>query len=151
MALKIRMARGGSRNRPFYSIVVADQRFPRDGRFIEKIGAYNPLLPHDNTSRVKLDAERVKYWISKGAQPSPRVAIFMHKAGLGPKPEIHETPKKSAPRAKTQERLKTAADSAEAAKKAMAETAAKPAEAPAATPGVEAPAAEAPATETPQG
>ena len=146
MALKIRMARGGARNRPFYSIVVADGRFPRDGRFIEKIGSYNPLLAQDNASRVILDAERVKYWMSKGAQPSPRVAIFMHKIGLGPKPEIRKTPQKSAPRAKTQERLKAAADAIEAAKKAAADAAAKPAEAPAA-----APAAEAPAAEVPQG
>lgn len=130
MALKIRMARGGSSHAPFYSIVVADGRAPRDGRYIEKIGTYNPRLAHDNPQRVILNGERVKYWVSKGAQPSDRVAIFMHKAGLGEKPTYNETPKKSAPKAKAQERLKAAADAA-----------AKAAE----------PAAEAPAAEAAQG
>lgn len=131
MALRIRLSRGGTKKRPFYSVVVADGRFPRDGRYIEKVGSYNPMLQQDNPQRVQLNAERVTYWISKGAQPTERVAIFMHKAGLGPKVEWNESPKKSAPKAKAQERLKAAAEAAEAAN--------KPAEAPAA----EAPAAEA--------
>lgn len=120
MALKIRMARGGARNHPFFSIVVTDGRSPRDGRYIEKIGTYNPRLPQDNPQRVTLNAERVKYWVSKGAQPSDRVAIFMHKAGLGPKPTYNETPKKSAPKAKAQERMKAAAEAAGKAAEAPA-------------------------------
>jgi small subunit ribosomal protein S16 len=136
MALKIRLARGGARNHPFFSIVVADSRFPRDGRFIEKIGTYNPRLAQDSALRITLNAERIKHWISVGAKPSDRVAHFMFKAGLGPKPEYNETPQKSAPKAKAQERLKAAE-----------EKAAKPAEAPAAAPAAEAAAApaEAPA------
>lgn len=129
MALKIRMARGGSRNSPFYSIVVADERAPRDGRYIEKIGTYNPQLPSDHQSRVSLNAERVKYWVSKGAKPSDRVAIFMHKAGLGEKPTYNQTPKKSAPKAKAQERLKAAADAAAKASEAANAPAEAPAEA----------------------
>lgn len=124
------MSRGGAKKRPYYSIVVVDGRKARDGRCIEKVGSYNPMLAKDSPQRVVLDAERIKYWISKGAQPSERVAIFMHKAGLGPKVEIRHAPIKSAPKAKAQERAKAAA-----------EAAAKPAEAPA-------PAAEAPAAET---
>jgi len=137
MALRIRLSRGGTKKRPFYSVVVADGRFPRDGRYIEKVGSYNPMLQQDNPQRVQLNAERVKYWVSKGAQPTERVAIFMHKMGLGPKVEWNESPKKSAPKAKAQERLKAAAEAAEAAN--------KPAEAPAEA------AAEAPAAEAAQG
>lgn len=133
MALKIRMTRGGAKKRPFYSIVIADGRSPRDGRFIEKIGSYSPMLEKDNPQRVVLDAERAKYWLSKGAQPSERVAIFLYQKQLGPKPVITVAPKKSAPKAKAQERLKAAADAA--AKKAEAAAAPAPAE--------EAPAAEA--------
>lgn len=128
--LRIRLTRGGTKKRPFYSVVVADGRFPRDGRYIEKIGSYNPMLAQDNPARVQLDAERITYWVSKGAQPSERVAIFMHKAGLGPKPEWKESPKKSAPKAKAQERMKAAEEAAN-----------KAAEAPAAAPAAEAPAA----------
>ena len=125
--LTLRMSRHGAKKRPFYHIVVADSRSPRDGRFIEKIGTYNPMLTREDPQRVKLDAERVKYWIGVGAQPSERVARLMHTAGIGPKVEMHETPKKSAPRAKTQEKMKAAAAAAEAA-------AAKPAPAPAEAP-----------------
>lgn len=131
MALRIRLARGGAKNRPHFSIVVADGRSPRDGRFIEKIGTYDPLLKHEDPKRITLDLERVKHWVSKGAQPTERVQHFLHKLGAGPKPEIRETPKKSAPRAKRVEREKLAAEAASAA-------AAKPAEA------APAPAAEAP-------
>ena len=100
----------------FYSIVVADSRSPRDGRFIEKIGTYNPMLPREHEQRIVLDAERAKHWLSVGGQPTDRVALFLANAGLIAKPEIRETPKKSAPKAKAQERLK-----AEAAAKAAAE------------------------------
>ncbi len=141
MALKIRLARGGARNRPYFSIVVADGRSPRDGRFIEKVGTYDPLLDHGNPKRFSLDVERVKYWMSKGAQPSERVQHFLHKLGAGPKPEITETPKKSAPRAKRVERGKLAAEAvAKAAEAPKAEAAPAPVEA---APTPEAPAAEA--------
>ncbi|HTP81316.1 MAG TPA: 30S ribosomal protein S16 [Alphaproteobacteria bacterium] len=125
MATKIRMSRAGAKNRPFFRIVVADSRSPRDGRFLEKLGTYNPLLQKDDPHRVVLNVERIKHWLSVGATPSDRVARFLHEANLGPKPVIRETPKKSAPRAKTQERLKAAAGAAggEAAPAAAAEPA----------------------------
>ncbi|MFY9287785.1 MAG: 30S ribosomal protein S16 [Alphaproteobacteria bacterium] len=140
--LSMRMTRHGTKKRPFYHIVVADSRSPRDGRFIEKIGTYNPMLKSDNPDRVKLVAERVTHWIKNGAQPSDRVARFLAAANLGPKVTWKETPKKSAPRAKTQERMKMEAAAAEEAAKASA----APAEAPAAE---AAPAEDAPAAETP--
>jgi len=112
MATKIRMSRAGAKNRPFFRIVVADSRSPRDGRFLEKLGTYNPLLKKEDPQRVVLNVERIKHWLSVGATPSDRVARFLHEANLGPKPVIRETPKKSAPRAKTQERLKAAAGAA---------------------------------------
>lgn len=115
MALKIRMTRGGAKKRPFYSIVVAEHTSPRDGRFIEKLGTYNPMVAKGHPERVRLNAERIKHWISVGALPSDRVARFLADAGMGEKPKIRETPKKSAPRAKTQERLKAAAEAAAAA------------------------------------
>ena len=142
--LVMRMSRHGTKKRPFYHIVVADSRYPRDGRFIEKIGTYNPMLKSDNPQRVTLVEERIKHWMKNGAQPSERVARFLHTAKLGPKVEYRETPKKSAPRAKTQERLKLEAAEAEKA-------AAAPPPAPEAPKAEEAPApaaAEAPA-ETP--
>ena len=158
MALKLRMARGGRRNSPYYRIVVADSRAPRDGKFLEKLGTYNPLLANDNPARVTLNNERIKYWLSQGAQPSDRVAMLLGRAGLVDMPKYNVTPKKSAPKAKAQERVrekeekvKAAADAAEAAK-AEAE-AAKNAPAPQpepvaeAAPEAEAPAAEAPAEE----
>jgi len=126
MATKIRMSRAGAKNRPFFRIVVADSTSPRDGRFLEKLGTYDPLLPKENPQRVVLNVERIKHWLSVGAKPSDRVARFLHEADLGPKPVIRETPKKSAPRAKTQERLKAAAGGGQAA------PAAAPAPAPAA-------------------
>lgn len=115
MATKIRMSRAGAKNRPFFRIVVADSRSPRDGRFLEKLGTYNPLLDKGDPQRVVLNVERIKHWLSVGAKPSDRVARFLHEADLGPKPAIRETPKKSAPRAKTQERMKAAAAAGEAA------------------------------------
>lgn len=115
MAVKIRMSRGGAKNRPHYKIVVADSRYARDGRFIEKIGYYDPMLPKENDKRVVIDVERAKHWLSKGAQPSDRVTLFLAALGLTEKPAIRETPKKSAPKKKAQERAKEAAAKAEAA------------------------------------
>jgi len=131
------MARGGRKNLPHYSIVVADKRFPRDGRFLEKLGTYDPRLAQGHERRVVLNAERIKHWMALGAKPSDRIARMMADAGLGKKPEFRESPQKSAPNAKAQERIKDKAAKAAAA----AEAAAKPA--PAAEPEAEAPAAEA--------
>jgi small subunit ribosomal protein S16 len=131
------MTRHGAKKRPFFHIVVADSRSPRDGRFIEKVGTYNPMLAKESDKRVVLVEERIKHWIKVGAQPSDRVARLLHAAGLGPKVKWNETPKKSAPRAKTQERLKL--EAAEAEKAAAAPAAeAPPAEAPAEAPKEEA-------------
>lgn len=121
MAIKIRMSRAGAKNRPFFKIVAADSRSPRDGRFLEKLGTYDPLLGKDNPKRVVLDVERIKYWLSVGAKPSDRIARFLHEANLGAKPVIRETPKKSAPKAKAQERAKAAAAAGEGEKKEGAE------------------------------
>jgi small subunit ribosomal protein S16 len=115
MALKIRLARGGAKKRPFYSIVVADSRSPRDGRFIEKLGTYNPMVDKGHPDRLKLNEERIKHWLGVGALPTDRIARFFGDAGLAPKPEIRETPKKSAPKAKAQERAKAAAAAGAAA------------------------------------
>ena len=108
MALKLRLARGGAKKRPFYRIVVADSRSPRDGRFIEKLGYYDPLKPKDADDRLKFDAERVKYWLDQGAKPTDRVARFLGQAELIAMPE-RNNPKKGTPKAKAQERLKAAA------------------------------------------
>jgi len=125
--IKIRMSRKGAKNRPFYDIVVADSRAPRDGNFLEKLGTYDPKLPKDNADRVRLNAERIKHWISKGAQASDRVAIFLGKAGIAPAPERKNNVKKAVPKAKMTER-----------KKAKADKAAAPAEAAPAAPAAEA-------------
>lgn len=109
MALKIRLARGGAKKRPFYRIVVANSTSPRDGRFIEKIGTYNPMLAADHPDRIRIDGDRAKYWISVGAQPTDRVARFFGRAELIPMPAVRETPRKSSPKAKAQERAKQAA------------------------------------------
>ncbi|MDZ4322656.1 MAG: 30S ribosomal protein S16 [Alphaproteobacteria bacterium] len=106
MALKIRLARGGAKKRPFFQIVIADARSPRDGRFVEKVGTYNPMLSHDNEDRIRLNSDRIKYWLSVGAQPTDRVALFLGKANLIEMPAVRETPLKSTPKAKAQERLK---------------------------------------------
>ena len=124
MALKIRLARGGAKKRPFYSIVVADSRSPRDGRFIEKVGTYNPMLKREDETRIRLDAERIKHWMGQGALPTDRVALFLGKAGIIEAPKQRDTPNKSQPKAKAQERLKEQADAA--AKRAAAEAAAAP-------------------------
>lgn len=117
MALKIRLARAGSKKRPYYHIVVADVRSPRDGRFIEAVGAWNPLLPKDGGERVKLDADKIKGWMDKGALPTDRVARFLAEAGLS-KREARNNPTKAQPGKKAQERaaaLKKAQDDAAAA------------------------------------
>ena len=103
--LKIRMSRGGTKKRPFYKIVIADARSPRDGRFIERIGHYNPLLTKDHADRVKIDIDRVKYWLGQGAQPSDRIERFLADMGLAAKKTKFNDPNKSAPRKKAQERL----------------------------------------------
>ena len=124
MSLKIRLARGGAKKRPYYSIVVADSRSPRDGRFIEKLGTYNPLLPREHAQRITLDKERIAHWLKVGAQPSDRVAKFLAQAEMMKPRERREQTKKNQPRAKTQERMKTeAAASAAAAAAPPAEAA----------------------------
>jgi small subunit ribosomal protein S16 len=123
MSLKIRLARVGTKKRPQFRVVVADSRYPRDGRFIEKLGTYNPMLPKDAKERVNLDLERVKHWLSKGAQPTDRVLRFLDAAGIR-KREPRNNPERAIPRA---ERKKQA----EAAAAGGGAPAAKPAEAPA--------------------
>lgn len=115
MAVRIRLSRGGSKKRPFYRIVAADQRAPRDGRFIEKLGTYNPLLPKDHEQRLVVDAEKVKSWISKGAQPTERLQKLFANLGLCAAPTIRNQPKKSAPKAKAVERMKAKEEAAKAA------------------------------------
>jgi small subunit ribosomal protein S16 len=109
MGLKIRLARAGAKKRPYYHIVVADSRSPRDGRFIEKLGSYNPMLPSDHADRVRLEAERIAHWLSNGALATDRVAKFLGHAGLAPMPVFPEQPKQSAPKKKAQERAAAAA------------------------------------------
>lgn len=143
MAMKIRLARGGSKKRPFYRVVAADSRMPRDGRYIERLGTYNPLLPKDSEERVKLDMDRVKHWLSEGAQPTDRVARFLEAAGAMEKKE-RNNPEKAKPGKKAQDRVEekaAAAADAEEAAKAAAEAPAEEA------PVEEAPADEAPASE----
>jgi small subunit ribosomal protein S16 len=120
MAIKIRLARGGSKKRPFYRIVAADSRMPRDGRYIEKLGTYNPLLPKDSEERVKMDMERVQYWLGQGAQPTDRISRMLEAAGVLEKKE-RSNPKKAEPGAKAKERAEEkAAKAAEAAEAAAA-------------------------------
>ena len=120
MAMKIRLARGGSKKRPFYRVVAADSRMPRDGRYIEKLGTYNPQLPKDSEERVKLDMERVQHWLDKGAKPTDRVARFLEAAGTLAKTE-RNNPQKGQPGKKAVERAEEkAAKAAEAAEAAAA-------------------------------
>lgn len=133
MSLKIRLARAGAKKRPYYRIVVADSRSPRDGRFIEKLGTFNPLLPKDSAERVTFDADRVNHWLGIGAQPTDRVLRFLDAAGIRQRP-ARNNPKKALPGKKAQERAQERAD----AEAAAAEAAAAPAEAPAETGGEEA-------------
>ena len=144
MAISIRLSRGGSKKRPYYRIVVADARSPRDGRFIEKIGNYNPLLAKDNEQRVVLDADRAKHWLSVGAQPTDRVARFLDAAGVRERAS-RENPNKGKPGEKATERAEERAEKLKAQQEAEAAAAAAPAPEPVAE---EAPAAdEAPAAE----
>lgn len=144
MALSIRLSRGGAKKRPVYRIVVADSRAPRDGRFIEKLGTYNPLLPKDSAERVTLDTERAKHWLSVGAQPTDRVERFLGAAGLLTA-KTRNNPKKAEPGEKAKERAELKAQKEAEAAEAAAAAAAAPAEEAAA----EEPAAE--AAETTEG
>ena len=148
MALKIRLARGGAKKRPFYRIVIAEASAPRDGRYVERVGTYNPMVPKDHDQRLTLKNERIAYWLGQGAQPTERVQKMLATAGLMAAPEIREQPKKSAPGKKRAEREEAAAEAAaKAAATAEAEAAAA-AEAPAEDAvAEEAPAEEAPAEE----
>ena len=124
MAMKIRLARGGSKKRPHYSIVAADSRMPRDGRFIEKLGTYAPMLGKDDENRVKLDTERAKHWLDQGAQPTDRVARFLEAAGVVEK-AARNNPNKAKPGKKAEERAKEKAAKAEKAAAAAAAPAAE--------------------------
>ena len=131
MSLKIRLTRAGAKKRPYYRIVVADSRSPRDGRFIEKVGTYDPMKPKDDPARVTLETEKVQAWLAKGAQPTDRVLRFLDKAGLK-KREARNNPKKALPGKKRQEREKAQAEAAAKAAEAAAAAAAaaaQPAEA----------------------
>ena len=139
MAIAMRLSRGGSKKRPYYKIVIADSRSPRDGNYFEQIGSYNPLLAKDSDERVKLDADRAKHWLSVGAQPSDRVARFLDVAGIKER-KARNNPNKAEPGEKAKERAEE-----KAAKAAEAEEAKKEAEA---APAEEAPAEEAAAEET---
>ena len=151
MSVRIRLARGGAKHRPVHKIVVADKRCRRDGRFIEELGFYNPLLPKDSKEALRVDVEKAKAWLAKGAEPTERIQKLFALLGICEKPAVRETPKKSAPKAKAQERMKAAeeariaaeeaakaeaeaAKAAEEATKAEAEAAAAPAEQPAEAP-----------------
>ena len=126
--IKIRMSRGGAKKRPIYKIVIADSRKPRDGRFIEKVGFFNPLLPKDKKERLSLDIERIKYWLEKGARPSDRIAWFLGEANVIPKPAQRNNPIKAKPKKKAQERLAAVEEAKKAAEAPKAEE--KKAEAP---------------------
>ena len=119
MAMKIRLSRGGSKKRPHYSIVAADSRMPRDGRFLEKLGTYSPLLPKDSEERVKMNMERVQYWLSQGAQPTDRIARMLEAAGVLEKKE-RNNPNKAKPGKKAEELAQSKADKAAAAAEAEA-------------------------------
>jgi len=160
--LKLRLSRGGTKKRPVYKVVVADSRFARDGRFIEKVGFFNPLLPKDKKERVGLEAERIKYWLGQGAQPTTRVARILGENELMPMPVNGNNPLKAVPKKERKKEGEEAAAPKEAAPKAEAPKAEAPkaeapkeaapkAEAPkAAAPKAEAPKAEAPKAEAPK-
>ncbi len=128
MTVRIRLSRGGSKKHPYYRVVAADQRAPRDGRFIEKLGSYNPLLPQDHQERLVLDVEKVKAWLAKGAQPTDRLQKLFANLGICAAPATRNQPKKSAPKAKALERIKEKEEKAKAAVEAAAAAAAAPAE-----------------------
>ena len=151
MAMKIRLARGGSKKRPFYRVVAADSRMPRDGRYVEKLGTYNPLVAKDSEERVQLDMERVNYWLGQGAQPTERVVRFLEAAGIIEK-TVRNNPIKAKLGKKAQDRLEekaaagvAAQEAEEAAKLAAVEAAAAAKEAPAVAEEAPAVAEEAPA------
>lgn len=129
MSLKIRLARGGAKKRPYYRIVVADSRMPRDGRYIEKVGIFNPMLPKDHADRVVLNAERIQHWMSVGGQPTDRVARFLKAADLISERRIPRQTKKAEQSAATVERLREKAEKAEAAAAAAQEAEAAAADA----------------------
>ena len=137
MATRIRLARGGSKKRPFYRIVAADVRAPRDGRFIEKLGTYNPLLSKESGERVVMDKERVQYWLDQGAMPTDRVLRFLDAEGMK-KRDARNNPNKAKPGTKALERVAERAQKAEDAKQAAADAAAAPTPAEADAPGEEA-------------
>lgn len=149
MPLKIRLARAGAKKRPYYQIVIADARSPRDGRFLERVGSYNPMLPRESGDRIKLDTDRIEHWLSVGARPTDRVHRFLDAAGLL-KREPKNNPHKGRLRTKALERIEAKKEAEEAKTKAAEEAAAAPAEAPAAEEApAEAPAEEAAAEEAP--
>ena len=147
MALKIRLARGGAKKRPFYRIVVAEASAPRDGRYVEKVGHYNPMVAKDNEQRLVVNGERVSYWLGQGAQATERVQKLLSEVEMMAKVEMRDQPKKSAPGKKRAE--KEAAEAEAAAEAAEAAAAEKAAAAEAAAPAEEAPAEEAAAEEAP--
>lgn len=121
MTLRIRLSRGGAKKRPYYRIVIADSRSPRDGRFIERVGSYNPMVAKDHPDRIKIEEDRAKHWLQAGAQPSDRVARFLADAGImEPRPRPEQT-KKPQPKAKTLQRMKEAEERAKAAAEQQAE------------------------------
>ncbi len=151
MALKIRLSRGGSKKRPFYRIVVAEAAAPRDGRYVERVGHYNPMVPKEHENRLSVNSDRVKFWMNKGAQPTDRVHKLLALADILNAPEIREQPKKSAVGKKRAEREAEVAEAkaaADAAAAAETEAAAEEAQAEAA-PVEEAPAEDMPAEEAP--
>ncbi len=139
MSLKIRLARGGAKNRPYYRVVVADSRMPRDGRYIERVGSYNPMLEHGDENRLVIREDRVKHWLSVGAQATDRVQRLLAQAGLAEAKPRRDQTKQDKPKANALERIQEKQEAAKAAAEAAAEAAAAPAE--------EAPAEEAPAEE----
>ena len=147
MALKIRLSRGGTKKRPFYKIVVAEALSPRDGKFVERLGSYNPMVAKDHAERLVLNVERAKYWISKGAQPTLRVAKMLSSDGLVKAPVIRDQPIKSAPGKKRKEREAEAAEKLASAAEAPADEAAVVDTQVEEAPAEEAAAAEAPAEE----
>jgi small subunit ribosomal protein S16 len=127
MALRLRLTRGGSKKRPYYKIVVAEGTSPRDGRFIERVGTYNPMLPKEHEDRIRLFEERIKYWLGHGATPTDRVARFLAARDLAPARAIPEQTKQSQPKAKAQERLRQEAERQKQAEEAASSADAEPA------------------------
>ena len=131
MSLKIRLARGGAKNRPYYRMVVADSRMPRDGRYIERVGSYNPMLEHGDENRLVLKEDRIKHWLSVGAQGSDRVQRLLAQAGIVAAKARRDQTKQDKPKAKALERIREKEEAAAAAAEAAAEAAAAAEEAPA--------------------